>query len=114
NYRRDLEDFARVLGRPIAGAASEDIESYLAGLRAAGRTPATVARRLAALRSFFRHQTLIGAREDNPAAGIASPRRSRKLPRTLSAGEAEGLGAARDGGAPGRRPGRAPARLAAA
>src|SRR5204863_915723 len=91
SYRRDLEDFAGVLGRPIAEATSEEIESYLAGLRAAGRASSTVARRLAALRSFFRHQTLVGARDDNPAAGIASPRRSRKLPRTLSAGEAERL-----------------------
>jgi integrase/recombinase XerD len=91
SYRRDLEDFARALGRPIAEATSEEIESYLADLRAAGRASSTVARRLAALRSFFRHQTLVGAREDNPAAGIASPRRSRKLPRTLSAGEAERL-----------------------
>src|SRR5204863_3272746 len=70
SYRRDLEDFTRVLGRPIAAATSEEIESYLAGLRAAGRASSTVARRLAALRSFFGHQTLVGARDDNPAAGI--------------------------------------------
>jgi integrase/recombinase XerD len=91
SYRRDLEHFAAWLGDRVCVADREDIESYLADLRADGRTPATLARRLAALRSFFRHQTLIGAREDNPAAGIASPRRSRKLPRTLSAVEAERL-----------------------
>ena len=91
SYRRDLQDFGRALGRPIGDATSEEIEDYLAALRAGGRTPATVARRLAALRSFFRHQALVGAREDNPAAGIASPRRSRKLPRTLSPSEAERL-----------------------
>lgn len=91
SYRRDLEDFLRWFGRGLSEADQEDIESYLADLRAEGRTPATLARRLAALRSFFRHQALIGAREDNPAAGIASPRRTRKLPRTLSASEAERL-----------------------
>ena len=34
---------------------------------------------------------LLGAREDNPAAEVASPRRVQRLPRTLSAGEAERL-----------------------
>jgi integrase/recombinase XerD len=100
SYRRDLGDFGKRLGRPIGDATSEEIENYLAMLRADGRTPATVARRLAALRSFFRHQALVGAREDNPAAGVASPRRSRKLPRTLSPGEAERLIAAATGTTP--------------
>jgi integrase/recombinase XerD len=91
SYRRDLEDFGRWRGASIGGASSEEIESYLAGLRAAGRAGSTLARRLAALRSFFRHQALIGAREDNPAAAVPAPRRARTLPRTLSPGEAERL-----------------------
>jgi site-specific recombinase XerD len=91
SYRRDLEDFARRRDAPIGTATTEEIESYLADLRAAGRSGSTLARRLAALRSFFRHQTLIGAREDNPAAAIAAPRRTRPLPRTLSPGEVERL-----------------------
>ena len=91
SYRRDLEDFAGWLKAGIAGAKAAQIEEYLAELRAAGRTPATLARRLAALRSFFKHVMLVGARSDNPAAGIASPPRTRTLPRTLSAREAERL-----------------------
>ena len=91
SYRRDLEDFAGRLRRGIADATSEEIEAYLAELRAAGRASSTQARRLAALRSFYRHQTLIGTRPDNPAAGLATPRQVRKLPRTLSPGEAERL-----------------------
>ncbi len=91
SYRRDLEDFARRREAPIGTATTEEIESYLADLRAAGRSGSTLARRLAALRSFFRHHTLIGAREDNPAAAIAAPRRTRSLPRTLSPGEVERL-----------------------
>jgi integrase/recombinase XerD len=91
SYRRDLEDFARRRNAPIATATTEEIENYLAELRAAGRSGATLARRLAALRSFFKHQALVGAREDNPAAAVPPPRRARKLPRTLSPGEAERL-----------------------
>ena len=56
-----------------------------------GSPGSTIARRLAALRSFYRHEQLIGARLDNPAAEIPSPRRVRRLPRTLSASEAERL-----------------------
>jgi integrase/recombinase XerD len=100
SYRRDLEDFLRWFGRELAEADQEDIESYLADLRAEGRTTATLARRLAALRSFFRHQALVGARDDNPAAGISSPRRTRKLPRTLSPAEAERLIEAANGTTP--------------
>ncbi len=91
SYRRDLEDFGRWLGSGIGGATTEEIESYLADLRAAGRAGSTLARRLAALRSFFRHQTLVGAREDNPAAAVSAPKRTRVLPRTLSPGDVERL-----------------------
>jgi integrase/recombinase XerD len=90
-YRRDLAAFAGWLGHPVAAATSEDVARYLAEERAAGRAGATIARRAAALRSFYRHQALLGARRDNPAADIELPRRNRRLPRTLSPAEAERL-----------------------
>jgi site-specific recombinase XerD len=90
-YRRDLTAFAAWGGGPVADAGTEDVERYLADARAQGLSGATIARRLAAIRAFFRHEQLIGARTDNPAAGIDPPRRIRRLPRTLSAGEAERL-----------------------
>jgi integrase/recombinase XerD len=90
-YRRDLTAFADWLGTDLADASTDDIERYLAEGRAAGLAGATLARRLAAIRSYFRHEQLIGARPDNPAAALAPPRRVRRLPRTLSPGEAERL-----------------------
>jgi integrase/recombinase XerD len=99
-YRRDLERIAAFLGKPVGTAVPEDFERYLAGLRAEGISTATAARRIAASRTFFRHLQLIGARDDNPAAEIALPRRTRRLPRTLSAGEAERLIEAARGVAP--------------
>jgi integrase/recombinase XerD len=90
-YRRDLTAAATVLAKPVGAATTEDIERYLAGLRAEGLASTTIARRAAAIRSFFRHQTLLGARTDNPAAELDLPRRTRRLPRTLSPGEAERL-----------------------
>jgi integrase/recombinase XerD len=90
-YRRDLAALGDFLGKPVAKATLEDLELYTAHLRAEGLSPATIARRTASTRSFFRHQQLLGARSDNPAAGVALPRRPKSLPKTLSPGEAERL-----------------------
>ncbi len=99
-YRRDLEHFRRWLGAAPSGATTDQLESYVAQLRADGLSPATIARRLASLRSLYRHLMLLGARADNPAAELASPRRVRRLPRTLSPSEAERLIEAANGTTP--------------
>jgi len=90
-YRRDLEQLAAWLGKSPAAAATDDLERWIARMRADGNAATTIARRIAAVRSFFRHQMLLGTRDDNPAAALDLPRRARKLPRTLSPGEAERL-----------------------
>ena len=99
-YRRDLRHFARWLGGPPSSATTEQLESYVAQLRADGLSAATIARRLASLRSLYRHLMLLGTRPDNPAAELASPRRVRRLPRTLSPAEAERLIEAANGTTP--------------
>src|SRR5213083_2969226 len=65
-YRRDLAALRAYLDKPIGDATLEELETYTAQLRADGLAAATIARRTAAVRSFFRHQQLLGAREDNP------------------------------------------------
>jgi len=90
-YRRDLTAFGGWLGGSPSTSSTEDLEQYVSELRAKGLAATTIARRIAAIRSFFRHQVLVGLREDNPAADVGLPRRARKLPRTLSPGEAERL-----------------------
>jgi integrase/recombinase XerD len=90
-YRRDLAALAAYLGKPVATASLEELERYTASLRADGLAATTIARRTAAARSFFRHQQLLGAREDNPAAAVKLPRRPKPLPKTLSPGETERL-----------------------
>ncbi len=93
-YRRDLTALSTWLDRPLGRITTEELERYLAEL------PATIGRRVAAVRSFFRHQTLLGARTDNPAAELDLPRRRRTLPRTLSPAEAERLVEAASGTTP--------------
>jgi integrase/recombinase XerD len=90
-YSRDLASFADWLGRPVLTAKLPELERYVADLRGQGLAPATIARRGAAIRSFFRHATLLGRVQENPAAALDLPRRRPQLPRTLSAGEAERL-----------------------
>ena len=99
-YRRDLRSLSAWLGRPPATVTTEELERYLAELRAEGLAGSTIARRAAAIRSFFRHLVLLGQRTDNPAAELDLPRRNRRLPRTLSPGEAERLVEAANGTGP--------------
>jgi integrase/recombinase XerD len=99
-YRRDLTALGSWLGRPLASITAEELERWIAELRADGLSPATIARRVASARSLFRHLVLIGAVSENPAAEVELPRRIRRLPRTLSPGEAERLIAAAAGTTP--------------
>ena len=99
-YRRDLTALARWHGGALATVSTDALERYLAEARADGTSSATIARRIAAIRSFFRHQLLLGARDDNPAAEIDLPRRGRRLPRVLSPAEAERLVEAAGGTTP--------------
>ena len=82
-YRRDIRDFLRVLGarrRPLAAARADDVVAWMERQRRAGRKPATIARRLAALRGLYAHLVREGAVVDNPtlvALSAESPGRVR-------------------------------------
>jgi integrase/recombinase XerD len=99
-YRRDLVDFAGFLGRPPTSATSDEVQAWLADLRARGLSPSSIARKASAARTYFRHLVLLEARPDNPAAEIALPRRRKKLPRSLTPAEIERLIAAANGTGP--------------
>jgi integrase/recombinase XerD len=90
-YRRDLSAFASARGGPVADTTVEELEAWLAGMRADGLAPSTIARRVSAVRAYFRHLILIGTKAENPAASVQLPRRSRTLPRALSPVETERL-----------------------
>ena len=90
-YRRDLAALAAFRGGAVGDAGVEELERWVAAMRAAGLAPSTMARRVSAVRTYFRHLGLIGTRGDNPAAAIQLPRRARRLPRALSPAETERL-----------------------
>ncbi len=92
SYLRDLSDCGRFLGGRAASlesAESEDLRAYMAALAAAGRSPRTAARRLSAIRQFYRFLFTEGLRGDDPAAGLDAPRRGRSLPKLLSEAEVD-------------------------
>ena len=101
-YARDLKDFGAWLDRrklDMLAALQSDIERYLIDLDAAGLSQSTRARRLSAVRQFYRFAFEEGWREDNPAIQIKGPGRVKSLPKTLSEDEVDRLlSAARDTG----------------
>ena len=90
-YQRDLMSLASFRGGPAGDADIAELERWLAGMRADGLAPSTVARRASAVRAYFRHLVLIGTKSENPAASLQLPRRPRRLPRALSPAETERL-----------------------
>jgi len=94
-YSGDLGDFLAYLeGSGVVGpeaATHLTVRRYLGRLRAAGLSSRSVARKLAAIRSFFRYLCREGVLEDNPVAAIRGPRLGRRLPRQLFDKEVERL-----------------------
>lgn len=96
-YRRDLADVSGWMAgkgtrRPgLAEATSDDLRAYLDFLERDGMAPRTAARRLSALRQFFRFLCAEGHRTDEPTAVIDAPRQGRPLPKILSEAEVEAL-----------------------
>jgi integrase/recombinase XerD len=90
-YRRDLASLALFRAGRVGDATLDDLERWLAAMRADGLASSTMARRVSAVRTYFRHLILVGAKTENPAAAIRLPRRARRLPRVLSPSETERL-----------------------
>ncbi|MBI2016779.1 MAG: tyrosine recombinase XerC [Candidatus Rokubacteria bacterium] len=95
SYRSDLADFRRFLDEDArAGLPAVDgrvLRAYLARLHARGLDTVSVARKLAALRSWFKFLVRRGRLERNPALEIRGPRLPRKLVSFLPIDEAVAL-----------------------
>jgi integrase/recombinase XerC len=85
-YRRDLGALSSSLRAegPVdwTRVDRDDLRRFLGEQRRLERAPSTIARRLSAMRAFFRFLVREGRREDNPASALRSARQKRRLPRT--------------------------------
>jgi integrase/recombinase XerC len=94
SYREDLAALTAYLEQqyggepPSSGSISTiDLRGYVSHLHEAGLSKATIARRLASLRSFFRFGQREGWTDTNPAKPLRNPRKSRTLPHFLTGDE---------------------------
>jgi integrase/recombinase XerD len=86
-YGRDLEEFECFLcarNGNLQGAMPQHIREYLAMIGANGLARSTAARKLSAIRQFYRFLLSDGLAAQNPAASIERPRASRPLPKLIS------------------------------
>src|SRR5438105_2826392 len=100
-YRNDLSQFNDYLSQPHPPAqpalsswsevGRDAIISYLLHLKERRYAPTTVARKQAAIKSFFKYLKARGAVATNPSEDLASPHVDRALPHTISTSEIERL-----------------------
>ncbi len=89
-YRRDLIDLGDFVEHEDPDTIAVSVlDDYGLALRDRGLSPATVRRRLAAVRAFLKHRAREGARNAAPGRGMPLPRLGRQLPEPLTKGEAE-------------------------
>jgi integrase/recombinase XerD len=87
NYARDLRELARFAAgreRPIERLDRQALEAFVRQQMAAGLSPRSVARRVAAVRGFYRYLVLDDRLKESPADDLSPPRAWPALPKFLS------------------------------
>ena len=99
----DLHDLPSLAERPVAPLSKAllaveptEVRAFLAAMRNAGLSKATMARKLAALRSFYKYLVRIGQLKTSPVSVIRTPRQDKRLPKCLDIRQVEALLAAPD------------------
>lgn len=90
-YERDLRLFCKTLGfknsDALVNVSREQITGYMTQLKEKGLAAATIARKLAAIKAFYRFMTAEGYMDANPAEVVEAGNKGIKLPRVLSEDE---------------------------
>lgn len=94
SYRRDLEKFSdhmRKLNKGISAISREDIVGFLMQLKDGGLSASTIARNLAALKTFWKFLVAEQVLRENTAAVVETPRTWKNIPDVLNGTEVEKL-----------------------
>lgn len=106
-YGRDIRDFQQFLSSrgvgDLAGAARDDVTAFLNKLKADGRSPSTLNRKMASIRTFYNYLQDTGVTHENPARGVKTPRVERKELEYLSIKDIDRLLESPDDSLKGRR-----------
>ena len=90
-YERDLRLFCKTLGfknsDALVNVSREQITGYMTQLKEKALAAATIARKLAAIKAFYRFMTAEGYMDSNPAEVVEAGTKGIKLPRVLSEDE---------------------------
>lgn len=98
-YRRDLEDLNDFLARrgtTLADPSADELRAYLQDQTRKGQSTRTVARRLAAIRSFLRYQSSEGRDVSSILSQLERPKPERPLPKVLNRTQVDQLISAPD------------------
>ncbi len=95
-YVRDLELFSKWIKKSTNQVLRKDVINYISFLKKERYAPASLARKLAALKAFFRFMTNEGYLEIDPAEGVEAGNKARLLPKVLNIAEVDKLLAAPD------------------
>lgn len=93
-YRRDLEDLSAFLAHnkiSLECVTSQNLRNFVADLSDRDLASTTIARKISAIRQFFRFLYADGFRKDDPATLLQAPKRNRSLPKILSVEEVDRL-----------------------
>ena len=95
-YRNDLQQLADFIGMRQRnggwdGLDRSAIQDFILDLKERGYSETSVARKVAALRSFFSFLSAEGVIKANPTEGLSSPRVGRTLPKAISPNEVDEL-----------------------
>ena len=93
-YRRDLDHFGHFIvsnGLKMSQLSTSNVKTYLTGLTKNDYSASSRSRRLSAVRQFLKFLVAEGVLNDNPADGIASPKKQKALPKLLSVDEVDRL-----------------------
>lgn len=86
-YGRDLLDASEFCGGSLCAANGSDLSGWLRDLAKRGMAPSSQARKLSAVRRFFRFQFEEGDRKEDPTAKLDGPKPARDVPDVLSRDE---------------------------
>lgn len=94
SYEKDLEELRSFLLTrqvPMTSAASPDLQAFLGHMAREGYKASSQARRLSAIRQFYKFLYAENIREDDPSGILDAPKKARSLPKTLSEAETDRL-----------------------